>query len=178
MTQNKMAEEGLLEPALSLEEAVELAKKDDPRGYYQLAIVISQKQNWKDKSFDARGYIDLFLKEAVDAGYRNAQFLDALLADYFLEDRGVDSFSYSRFSSIRYRPRGVNGVTSPRQLIEMYTGFKVGSRPCKGSLSSKEDVKAILDRYQKLVADGCHQATNAIALLEWRVKRAEEKASD
>ena len=172
--QNKPAEEGLLEPALSLEEAVELAKKDDPRGYYQLAIVISQKQNWKDKSFDARGYIDLFLKKAVDAGYRNAQFLDVLLADNCLSG-DVDSSSPRLFRS---RAQGINGLTSPGQLIERYAGFKRGWWHCKGSLSSKDDVKAILDRYQKLVVDGCYQATNAIALLEWRAKRAEEKAAE
>lgn len=172
--QNKPTEEGLLEPALSLEEAVELAKKDDPRGYYQLAIVISQKQNWKDKSFDARGYIDLFLKKAVDAGYRNAQFLDVLLADNCLSG-DVDSSSPILFRS---RAQGINGLTSPGQLIERYAGFKRVWWHRKGSLSSKDDVKAILDRYQKLVIDGCYQATNAIALLEWRAKRAEEKAAE
>ena len=173
------SEEELLEPALSLKEAVALAKKNDPRGYYQLAIIISQKRDWGDKSFDAAGYMEFFLQKAVDAGYRNAQFLDALLADQSLSgDIRSPSFEGRLLRRPGVLTGGVPGVSSlerPDQLIVKYTGFKRGWLQSKGSLSSKEDVKAIMDRYQKLVADGCHQATNAIALLVLRAKRAEEK---
>jgi len=143
----------LLEPALTLEEAVTLAKKNDPKGYYQLAINVRQLGSLKRKDgFDSQAYSDHFLQKAVDAGYPNAIFAMTLMDDMRLASKG------------NTRDR------NPRKSLEKYVGISLSSWRIKGSLSVPEDVSAIRCRYETLVTMGVTQATNAIADLDFRVK--------
>lgn len=162
-TFGKVGPEELLEPILPLEEAVKLAKKDEPKGYYQMAIIISRRKNWRDKEFDADRYAAECWNRAVSAGYKNALAIDAILKDEVIKDDCA--------------PMSWNGdeLAQPGQLVEKYSGMKRSSHRIKGSLASPEDVKAQRALYEEVIKMGYQQMTNALAFFEWRAARVAAK---
>jgi len=158
--------EELLEPIMSLEEAVKLAKKDDPKGYYQMSIIISRRRNWRDREFDAYRYAKACWDRAVTAGYKNALAIDAIMKDDAMEDE-------CRSCDAGYE------LAWPSQLVRKYSGLEYCFYRRAGSLASPEDVKAQRALYEDVIKMGCPQMTNALAFFEWRVARvAAKKAKD
>lgn len=158
------AEADLLEPILTIDEAVKLAKANEPRGYYQLAINISKNRSWTDKTFDAQKHIDYCLQEAADAGYLNAIFLQNLI-----RDRELGYPTYSDNSS--------NGI-SPTRLMDKYCGFELSSWRHEGSLTNDSDVAEIVSVYQCLEDKGIKQAAEARIGLQERVKYVKAKLAE
>lgn len=162
-TFGKVGQQELLEPILSLEEAVGLAKKNEPRGFYQMAIIISRRKNWRDRAFAADRYADECWRRAVATGYKNALAIDAVLKDAKMEDECGASMYHS------------DELANPRQLVEKYSGMKISSWRREGNLASPEDVSAQRARYEKVINMGYSQMTNALAFLEWRAARVAAK---
>ena len=148
----------LLEPLLTMREAADLAKLGSPKGYYQLAILISRNRSWTDKTFDANKNIEFCLLKACESGYVNARFLKALLSDLRLGDAHRYSF----------------GSGSPSEFISKYTGFSLSSWSYTGSLTNEADVAVVRQEYLKLKSEGFKPAEVAIANLEARVASAKD----
>lgn len=72
----------LLEPLMPLKDAILLAKKGDPKGYYQLAMRYSAGDELPDNNKTAI----VLLNKAVEGKYPNAVFVDALLYNGLLAD--------------------------------------------------------------------------------------------
>ena len=152
----RAASAALLEPLLPFAEAVEKAKRDNPQGYYALALHCANGVGGN------KAWVRQFLQKANDANYGNAAFVLAMLNEMELDAQV--------FPSLRKKRMDDDAVN-----IRRYTHVYVHPAANDGlflrllSPTNLTDVTLIRSGYKRAIGLGVSAATNELARFERRL---------
>lgn len=151
----------LLEPLMPFAEAVEMAKANNPKGWFALFIHYAKGQEIERDTNTAFS----FLEKAADSNYGNAVFIKTLCEEYYATTVSSNSSNSRHFPPLGRKER----EHFPR--IHQYIGttpFFFNS--AKRSLTNANDVTAIRNGYTQAFNLGVLYATNELARFEKRME--------